>query len=269
MHEGPNDFLADVQKTKPNHAIPIHRVGIEGLKIPIYISQMNGVGPQHTVADVSVFVDLDGESKGTHMSRLAISVQEYMDRQLDSNVLQEITETIRQRCEAETAEVIYKFPYFIKKMAPVSKHPGIIYAEVIFNVVKTKTTHRFIMGVTATTTSLCPCSREISDASAHNQRSKVTITVSPKNKAFIWIEELIQIAEDCSSCDIYSVLKREDEKHTTEKAYDNPYFVEDMVRSVYMKLIDRSDIEWFKVEVSNEESIHQHNAIAKIDSKKR
>ena len=258
-----NCDLPDMQCTASNHNIAIHRVGIEDLKIPIFLSQQNG-GQQNTVADVDVFVDLKEEVKGTHMSRLAIGVQKFIQHQLNAEVLKEICEYTRIKAEAEEAQIIFKFPYFIKKIAPVSKEPGIIHCNVVFDVTTSKSTEPvFIMTVETIATSCCPCSKEISDNGAHNQRSKIKITCCPTN--FVWIEDIVKIAESSSSCEIYSVLKRGDEKYVTEKAYDNPVFVEDIVRHCSY-LLDEKTIRWYEVEVRNEESIHTHNAYAMIRS---
>lgn len=263
--------LPDIQHSSPNHQLPIHRVGINNLKLPINIRQFAG-GSQHTVADIDIYVDLPSHVKGTHMSRLAIGAQKFMSQRLDSQVLETISEHIRVKCEAKTAQVIYSFPYFITKNAPNSKEPGLVHCQVIFDVTTWACedpsenvkgyNSSFKMTVETTTTSCCPCSKEISEAGAHNQRSKIKITCQPTN--FIWIEQLVQAAEECSSCEIYSVLKRIDEKYVTEKAYNNPMFVEDMVRALFYQLDSIPDIGSFKIEVRNEESIHTHNAFAMI-----
>jgi len=259
--------INDVQKYKPSIDLPIQRVGITELKVPIYISTKDG-SYQHTVADVDVFVDLDANSKGTHMSRLAIGVQKFIDQRLNSDLLCSIAEYIRNKLDAKTAQVIYRFPYFIKKLAPESKEPGLVYHNVVFDLTREKDedTVIFRMSVETTATSLCPCSKEISDQGAHNQRSKIKLTVIPENNAFVWLEDLILISENCSSCEVYSSLKRIDEKQVTDRAYENPKFVEDMVREIYLALSERADLKWYKVEVVNEESIHQHSAYAHMSS---
>lgn len=258
--------MQDVQKTSPVHAYPIHRVGIRNLTVPIFIRE-KGDKIQHTVATVAAFVDLNADQKGTHMSRLAIGIHKFMDHKLDQDLLINIADYIKNKCEAETSHIVYKFPYFIKKLAPVSKEPGLIHTNVEFDLVKNSTDQRFIMRVESLTTSLCPCSKEISEAGAHNQRSKIKITCCPKKDSWIWIEDLIDIAERNASCQIYSSLKRTDEKQVTEEAYNNPKFVEDTVRGLYDTLISRTDVEWFNIEVINEESIHLHDAYASIDSR--
>ncbi len=256
--------LPDMQKNKPNFCIPIHRVGIQNIKVPIFIKKKTHT-TQHSVADVDVYVDLDAESKGTHMSRLAIGIQKFLHLQLDKKLLKEIANYIKIKCEAETAQVIYNFPYFINKIAPTSNEPGITHCNVIFDYTVNNDYEKFLISVETTSTSLCPCSKEISEYGAHNQRSKIKIScdVDLLNDEFIWIEDLVNIANDCSSCEIYSVLKRVDEKTVTETAYNNPAFVEDACRSISSKLIDKSFND-FKVEVVNEESIHQHEAYACI-----
>jgi GTP cyclohydrolase I len=260
--------LPDMQNSDSCISLAIQRVGITNLKIPIYISEKDG-GFQNTVAEVDVFVDLEACSKGTHMSRLAIGVQKFIDHRLNSTILAEISQYIRHKLKAKTAEVIYRFPYFIKKIAPESKEPGLVYHNITFDLTSEDNdpkNSKFKMSIETTATSLCPCSKEISDSSAHNQRSKIKLTVIPKNGTFVWIEDLVKISENCASCEVYSALKRVDEKHVTERAYSNPKFVEDMVREIYQALQARDDISWFMVEVTNEESIHQHNAYAKMIS---
>lgn len=258
--------MKDVQSGAPEYCIPIHRVGITNLKLPIFVSdQARGV--QHTVADIDVFVDLEETEKGTHMSRLALVPQSFLDVQINTNILKDIASNVRMKCKAKTSQVIYKFPYFIKKMAPVSKEPGLVHYDISLDITDCEDTHdcKTIISIGITATSLCPCSKEISESGAHNQRSKIWIKFEPKD--FIWFEDIIKIAEESASCQIYSTLKRPDEKYVTEYAYDNPRFVEDMVREIFAKLhLSSLPIKWYEIEVTNEESIHQHNAYAKMKS---
>jgi GTP cyclohydrolase I len=260
--------LPDMQNSNSCISLAIQRVGITNLKMPVYISEKGG-GVQHTVAEIDVFVDLDACSKGTHMSRLAIGIHKFMDHQLNSTLLAEIAQYIRYKLGAKTSEVVYRFPYFIKKIAPESKEPGLVFHNITFDLTSEDDqlkNSKFKMSIETTATSLCPCSKEISDHSAHNQRSKIKLTVIPKNGEFVWIEDLVKISENCASCEVYSALKRVDEKHVTERAYANAKFVEDMVREIYQALQARDDLSWYRVEVTNEESIHQHNAYAKMTS---
>ena len=255
--------MKDIQKTKPKHAIAIQRVGVTNIQLPIYLTEKVG-GYQHTVGNVDVFVDLDADSKGTHMSRLAIGVQKFMKEPLNAQRLKDIAEYIRNKCDAKTSEVIYRFPYFINKLGPVSKEPGMTHCDVVFDMVSSEDGCDFTMSITTTATSCCPCSKEISEAGAHNQRSKIKITFQPHKDEFVWIEDIVDVANKCSSCEVFTTLKRPDEKYVTEEAYNNPKFVEDMVREAYAELEKFNELEWFEVTVSNEESIHQHNAFAKM-----
>lgn len=259
--------LADIQKEKPKFNLPIERVGITDFKMPIYIYQLKG-GHQHTVAEISAYVDLFENKKGINMSRIPISLQKFLDRPLNSDEICSIAQHILKKSEAERCQLIYKFPYFIKKLAPESKEPGIVYYNVTFDVTKEEIKNYcdFMISVESNTTSLCPCSKDISKYGAHNQRSSIKITCCPEEKRFLWIEELIDIAEESSSCEIFSVLKRVDEKVVTEKAYDNAKFVEDMGREIFHKLEALYGIKYFEVEVKNFESIHQHNAFCKLTS---
>lgn len=254
--------LPDMQSNPPKINIPIERVGINNLIIPIYISEKSG-GQQHTVASVDVYVDLDSNSKGTHMSRLAIGVQKFLSYKLDSSILKQISEHIRLQCKAEKAEIKYRFPYFINKMAPTTNEPGLVHYNVEFTTITgINDFHEFKICIEIVGTSLCPCSKEISENGAHNQRSKVLVTCVPEE--FIWIEDIIDIVNKSMSCEIYSVLKRPDEKFVTEKAYNNPGFVEDIVRQSYLELQNNFKFKQLMVEVKNEESIHLHDAYARI-----
>jgi GTP cyclohydrolase I len=261
-----NDNLPDVQKNEPNFPVYIDRVGISNLKMPIRILIKNEGEYTNTVADISAYVDLPKTEKGTHMSRLAIAIQNQEFNNFNSNILRQICKEIKNSCQSDKSQVIYKFPYFQKKYAPVSKISGWVHYDVIFDMTMDKNDDtKFLITVKSVGTSVCPCSKEISDGGAHNQRSLITITAEhDNNKSTLWIEDLIDIAEFSASEQIYSVLKREDEKHVTENGYNNPLFVEDIIRNCYMKLICLENIKSFKINVENEESIHLHNAYASI-----
>jgi len=259
-------MLADIQATKSDFNYPIEKVGITDFKLPIYIDRQDG-GVQHTVANIDVFVDLKADNKGINMSRLPIGLQKFSNQKLNAHVIKDIASYLINKLEAENCQIIYSFPYFMTKIAPVSKEPGVTYTNVIFDLTKDNGNSIFWMTVDTNVTSLCPCSKEISKYSAHNQRSSIKISVHPKKNQFIWIEDIIKIAETNCSCSIYGVLKRVDEKEVTEEAYENPKFVEDIVRGCYSNLIKIDDIEDFRIEVNNFESIHQHNATAIMDSR--
>lgn len=258
--------MEDIQKNPSEYEIPIERVGITNFKMPIFITQRKG-GYQHTVADINAFVDLK-TTKGINMSRIPVGLQKFSGYALNVNIIDDIAEYIRMKSEAEQCQLIYSFPYFMTKTAPVSKEPSITYNNVTFDLRKPNQDENiFWMTVETNVTSLCPCSKGISENSAHNQRSSIKIQVNPYPNDFIWIEQLVEIAEKNASCDIYGVLKRPDEKYVTEKAYENPKFVEDMIRECYVDLINLDGLKDFRIEIHNYESIHQHNATAIIDSR--
>jgi len=257
--------LPDVQLTKPKHEIAINRVGITDFKMPIFISQKKG-GFQHSVATISCYVDLAPSIKGINMSRIPIGLMKFEKDQLNSLTMVKIAENIRLSTEAELCDLGYYFTYFLTKCAPLSCEPGILPYEIWFNIIKTENDYKFRFSVETVATSSCPCSKEISKYNSHNQKSRIKITCLSKNENMVWIEDIIKIAEDSSSFEIFSVLKRADEKIVTEGMYENPKFVEDIARDCYYKLDQVDGIEKFKVEVSNDESIHVHLAKAIISN---
>jgi GTP cyclohydrolase I len=256
-----SEKLPDMQYTTPAHEIRINRVGINSVELPVYVSMKNG-GVQHSVAKVDCYVDLAANLKGTNMSRLIIGLQKFVGQQLSGKLISSIAENIRISAEADTCEISYSFPYFVQKLAPASQEPGILPYHICFTGIKTKDNYTFRLGVKVLATSLCPCSKEISEYGAHNQKILIDIVVQGKENSFIWIEDLIEVAEASASCEIYSVLKRMDEKVVTERAYNNPMFVEDIARAVYDKLDKMENVEKFKVSAESDESIHAHNAVA-------
>jgi len=257
------ETLADVQLTKPNHEIAIQKVGITGLLLPIFISQRVG-GFQYSTAHIDCNVSLAAHLKGTNMSRIPRTIHTYIDRPLTGKVIREIADEVQLNTEAEDVYVSYKFPYFVKKIAPESGEPGLVHYNALFEGVKTNGNYEFNIGVEVTATNLCPCSKAISKAGAHNQRVLIKIKCAQESNGFVWLEELIQIAEDSTSCEIFSILKREDERFVTEKAYENPMFVEDVVRSCYDKLSRLDSIGKFRIDVEAQESIHLHSAFASM-----
>jgi len=253
--------MKDIQSMPDDRKINIDKVGIKDLKLPVVV-QDRAHGKQHTVADVNFYVDLPHQFKGTHMSRFVEILNEYRDS-FEISRLEEILATARTKLKAIKAHLELTFPYFIEKKAPVSKSPGMLdYLCTISAAGNGDHNIAVTLTVRVPVTSLCPCSKEISDHGAHNQRSIVTLSVIPCK--FIWLEELIEIVEEQASCEVYSLLKREDEKYVTEKAYDNPVFVEDIVRGITDRLSSDDRIDWFSVESDNIESIHNHNAYASI-----
>ena len=257
--------MRDIQKEPDNRNIPINKVGVKGLKYPIIVLDRQN-GTQSTVARVNMYVDLPHTLKGTHMSRFVEILNRHHGR-ISIRNMKNILEEMKQSLNAECSHISFEFPYFIEKEAPVSGAKGLMEytAEFIGNITNSSPMD-FVLGVKIPVTTVCPCSREISDEGAHNQRSIITIKV--RFRKIVWIEDLIDIAENASSSPIYSIIKREDEKYVTESAYNKPRFVEDVVRGVAEVLIADDNISWFTVESENYESIHNHSAYAFIEHSK-
>ncbi|NIP41844.1 MAG: GTP cyclohydrolase I FolE2 [candidate division Zixibacteria bacterium] len=253
--------MIDVQNRKDNRNISIDRVGIKNIKYPITLRDKRK-DVQHTIARVNLYVDLPREFKGTHMSRFVEVLTEH-HQEIDIKNIKGILDEIKTRLKAKTAHLELTFPYFIEKKAPVSGQSALLdYNCTIEAVANGSADIKPTITVEVPVTTLCPCSKEISERGAHNQRSVVTLKV--RVNQFIWLEELIHIVEHSASCELFPLLKREDEKYVTEEAYDNPAFVEDVVRNITEKLQDDERVDWFSVESENQESIHNHNAYAQI-----
>ncbi|MBF0444438.1 MAG: GTP cyclohydrolase I FolE2 [Magnetococcales bacterium] len=253
--------LIDVQARKDHRRLDIDKVGVKDIRYPIIVRDRSR-GEQNTIASINMYVKLPHLFKGTHMSRFLEVLAEY-DQAISVASLPDLLEKIRNRLDAEEAHIELHFPYFIKKTAPVSKSAALMDYEIEFFGVLTGDKYTMTVKVMVPVTSLCPCSKEISDAGAHNQRSHVTVSV--QFKKFLWVEEIIDLVEANASCQLYTILKRPDEKFVTEHAYNNPKFVEDMVRSVAEDLEKDSRVNWFTVESENFESIHNHSAYAMIE----
>ncbi len=256
--------IPDIQSQKDLRNIVIDKVGVKSLRYPIVVED-RAKGTQHTIADLNIYVELPHHMRGTHMSRFIEILHHYHTEALIGNLPDFLAE-LKSSLEAKAAYIDISFPYFISKKAPVSGIESILSYDCAFSA-SLKDSFELLIGVSVPVTTLCPCSKEISDAGAHNQRSLITIKVSYQD--FVWLEELIEIAERAASCEIYSLLKRVDEKYVTEKAYANPKFVEDIVREVTLILQDDSRITSFFVESENAESIHLHNAYAMISRQKQ
>ncbi len=253
--------MKDVQKQKPDNPLYIEKVGVKGISYPIVVSDKKK-GSQHTVASISLSVDLPREFKGTHMSRFIEVLNEHKE-EIHIKNFEHILNEIKRSLEAESAHMEIEFPYFIEKEAPVTGAVGLMeYTCSLMGMVGAK--REFKVGVKVPVQTLCPCSKEISDFGAHNQRGIVTAVV--RYEKFFWMEDLIGIIEGCGSSPVYPVLKRPDEKFVTEHAYQNPKFVEDVVRQVASILSVRDEFSWFSVEAENYESIHNHSAYAYIES---
>jgi GTP cyclohydrolase I len=257
--------IPDVQSNTDSRQLPIDKVGIKSIRHPVKVLDKNG-GVQHTIATFNMYVGLPHNFKGTHMSRFVEILNGYEGEISVENFESMLREIVR-RLEAETGHVEMTFPYFINKEAPVSKVKSLMDYEVtFFGEVLAGGHYRHTTKVIVPVTSLCPCSKEISARGAHNQRSHVTITAT--TNAFVWIEEIVTMAESQGSCELYGLLKRTDEKYVTERAYDNPKFVEDLVRDVAGVLNADPRIDAYMVESENFESIHNHSAYALIERNK-
>ena len=255
--------MEDIQNHTDYRNIDINQVGVKGIRYPITVLDKD-MGEQQTVAKINMYVDLPRYYKGTHMSRFVEILNEH-SRRISLQNFSEILDEMKKRLNAESAHMEITFPYFINKRAPVSGIEGLMEYKCTFKGASNKR-HDLIVMIQVPISTLCPCSKEISDYGAHNQRGEVRLQV--RFKKFVWIEDLIRLVEESASSDVFSVLKREDEKYVTERAYNNPMFVEDIVRDIALKLNEDANITWFAVESENFESIHNHNAYAYIEKHK-
>jgi GTP cyclohydrolase I len=254
------DSIADVQNSPDGRMLPIDKVGIRRIRHPVRVRDRSG-SEQHTVATFDMYVDLPHNLKGTHMSRFVELLNSHQ-REITVASFKDILQRMRALLDSSSAHLEMNFPYFVDKAAPVSGVHSLLDYEVTLIGEASATDAHTLVRVVVPVTSLCPCSKQISDYGAHNQRSHVTITA--RTRDFIWIEDLIDMVEEEASCEIYGLLKRPDEKYVTEKAYDNPKFVEDMVRDVAARLNADPRIEGYVLESENFESIHNHSAYAQI-----
>jgi len=254
--------MIDMQNQPDFRNIPIDKVGIKGLKYPVTVRDKTQ-GSQSTVAEISMYVDLPHQCKGTHMSRF-VELLHVFRSQISLESLTSILEDMKTTLGARSSHIEITFPYFIEKKSPSTKSRGLMdYDCTIIGSSNSDKTADIVLKVAVPVTSVCPCSKEISEYGAHNQRGEVL--VSTRFHKFIWIEDIVNLVEQSASCDIFSVLKRADEKFVTEKAYNNPKFVEDIARDVAKELIEDENITWFSVSTENFESIHNHSAYAYIE----
>lgn len=253
--------IQDVQASPDLRRIAINKVGVKGIRHPVIVKDRSG-GVQPTVADFNMYVRLPHDFKGTHMSRF-VEILSAHERAISVESFREMLFEVASRLGAETGYIEMSFPYFIEKYAPVSGVRSLMDYNVTFLGRVSDGVDSHSTRVVVPATSLCPCSKKISAYGAHNQRAHITLTV--ESKEMIWIEELIDIAEQHASSQVYSVLKRPDEKFVTEQAYDNPKFVEDLARDVAVSLNADARVTSYVVEVENFESIHNHSAYALIE----
>lgn len=263
MTNAAQNAIPDVQGSADNREIPINKVGIKGVKHPVIIGARDGT-EQHTVAEFNMYVNLPQHFKGTHMSRFVQVLNEH-ETAISVATFKTMLEESSRRLEASSSHIEMNFPFFVTKSAPVSGVKSLM----DYNVTLIGEYHNHIpnlfIKVVVPVTSLCPCSKNISDYGAHNQRAHITIKAELETER-VWIEDLLEIAEQEASCELFSVLKRPDEKYVTEKAYDTPKFVEDLVRDVAGRLNQDERIKSYELETENFESIHNHSAYAYIES---
>jgi GTP cyclohydrolase I len=256
--------IADVQASPDTRQIPIDKVGIKDIRHPVRVRDRSQ-GEQHTIAQFNMYVELPHNFKGTHMSRF-VEILNNHEPEISVESFRDMLAEMRERLEAQTGHIEMHFPYFINKAAPVSGVQSLMDYQVAFTGEINGDDSNTNIKVVVPVTSLCPCSKKISDYGAHNQRSHVTVTV--RTNKFVWVEDIIDLVEQEASCELYGLLKRPDEKHVTERAYDNPKFVEDMVRDVAARLNADERIDAYTVESENFESIHNHSAYAMISKDK-
>jgi len=256
--------IDDVQGRADTRRIPINRVGVKDIYHPVRVKDRAG-GEQHTIANFNMYVHLPHNFKGTHMSRF-VEILNQHEREISVESFGEMLAEMTARLDSEAGHLEMTFPYFIMKKAPVSRVESLLdYRATLAGELKNGRTETWLK-VVVPVTSLCPCSKRISDYGAHNQRSHVTIAA--RIAEHVWIEELVEIAEREASSQLYGILKRPDEKYVTERAYDNPKFVEDMVRDVAMRLNEDERVRAYVVESENFESIHNHSAYARVECDK-
>lgn len=263
--EAKREGMPDVQGFSDAREVAIDKVGVKNVVYPIRLRTPDG-GELTTVASINMYVSLPHYQKGTHMSRFLEVLNEHCGEPLTPDQIPGITKAIRSRLDAAEAHFEASFKYFIRKRAPVSGAKGLMEYDVTFEA-SSNSEDDFVMGVSAPATSLCPCSKEISAYGAHNQRCRIEAKV--RTKGSVWIEEVVTHLENAASAPVYAVLKRPDEKYVTEEAYDNPKFVEDIVRDLALALDDDDRVTWYSINSENFESIHSHNAYAQLTRDKR
>ena len=254
-------LMHDKQSERDHRELRIDKVGVRGLRFPIQIRD-KAHSVQNTIATIGMFVDLPKEFKGTHMSRF-IEVLNAHGNSIHVENITDILQAMRQKLHAATAHLEMEFPFFMSKKSPVSRLESLMDYVARFDASACGPEMDFVLTVKAHVTTLCPCSKAISKYGAHNQRGLVTVAL--RSSGIVWIEDVIAMVEASASSELYALLKRQDEKAVTERAYENPVFVEDLVRNVVLRLNAHPQVTWYKVEAENFESIHNHNAYACIE----
>lgn len=260
------EIMKDIQNLKDNRGVDIQKVGIKDIEFPLVI-QRKDEEDQVVCAKVKMSVSLPSHYKGTHMSRFVECLNDWKEKRLLGVDIEGCVQDLVERLDAKSSYIKFSFKYFIDKKSPVTNITAPMCYDCSFEGILSdygdeNEEYKFILGVKVPVTTLCPCSKEISDYGAHNQRAIVSVKVSYDRDEHIWIEDLIKMVEDNSSCGLYSLLKREDEKFVTEHAYNNPKFVEDVLRDVVLALRNNDIVDSFTVECESIESIHNHSAWA-------
>lgn len=256
--------MKDVQSERDLRNLPIDKVGISSVCWPIQVlDRINGT--QDTVANVSLSVMLPRDYRGTHMSRF-IEVLAEQEKQVTFHNMENMVNMLCKKLQADEAHAELEFPYFISKAAPVSGAKGRVRYDARFFATIVRGRFDLVTELIAPIQTLCPCSKEIAEYGAHNQRAHASIAA--RMNTLVWLEELADIADQCASAPIYSLLKREDEKAVTERAYENPRFVEDTVRDLALAMEKEKRVTWYRVSVTSHESIHNHDAFACIEKSK-
>ena len=253
--------LHDKQSERDTRELRIDKVGVRGLRFPIQVRD-KARSIQNTVATIGMFVDLPKEFKGTHMSRF-VEVLNAHGNVIHVENMNEILHALQKKLHAATSHLEIEFPYFMTKKSPVSRLESLMDYVARFDATASGAEIDFVLTVKANVTTLCPCSKAIAKYGAHNQRGEVTVAL--RSTRVVWIEDVVAMIEGAASSELYALLKRQDEKAVTERAYENPVFVEDLVRNVALRLNADARVSWYKVEAENFESIHNHNAYACIE----
>ncbi|HLP77385.1 MAG TPA: GTP cyclohydrolase FolE2 [Candidatus Paceibacterota bacterium] len=253
--------MHDKQNERDTRELRIDKVGVRGLRFPIQVRD-KAHSIQNTIATIGMFVDLPKEFKGTHMSRF-IEVLNAHGNIIHVENITDILQAMQEKLKAATSHLEIEFPFFICKKSPVSRKESLMDYVARFDAAACGKETDFILTVKVNVTTLCPCSKAIAKYGAHNQRGLVTVAI--RSRKIVWIEDLISLIEASASSELFALLKRMDEKEVTERAYENPVFVEDLVRNVALRLNAHPLVTWYKVEAENFESIHNHNAYACIE----
>ena len=253
--------LDDKQSERDTRELRIDKVGVRGLRFPIQVRD-KARSVQNTIATIGMFVDLPKEFKGTHMSRF-VEVLNAHGSSIHVENINEILHELQKKLNSATSHLEIEFPYFMSKKSPVSRRESLMDYTARFDAAACGEEIDFVLTVRANVTTLCPCSKAIAKYGAHNQRGEVTVAI--RSRKIVWIEDLIATIERSGSSELYALLKRQDEKAVTERAYENPVFVEDLVRNVALRLNADDRVRWYRVEAENFESIHNHNAYACIE----